>query len=100
MASVEVSKMGLKGLVVVPQPVRELLGIDKGSNVAFVITDDNRVEIRPLEANSVMAANEFEAVLKENGMTLGQWAKEGKKIRRKLLKDMFDIDTNNPSANA
>ncbi|MCL4507706.1 MAG: AbrB/MazE/SpoVT family DNA-binding domain-containing protein [Chloroflexi bacterium] len=92
MASVETTKLGDKGTIVLPQAVRELLGAKKGSVIAFVITDDERVEVRTLEAATIAALDEIGAALKEKGITPEQWMKEGRAIRRKLIKEMYDID--------
>ena len=100
MASVETTKLGDKGTIVLPQAVRELLGAKKGSVIAFIITDDERVEVRTLEAETMAALDDIGAVLKEQGVTLGQWMKEGKEIRRRLLKEMYDIDPNTPQTDA
>ena len=100
MASVETTKLGDKGTIVLPQAVRELLGAKKGSVIAFVITDDERVEVRTLEAETMAALDEIGAALKEQGVTLAQWMKEGRAIRRRLLKEMYDIDPDAPPTNA
>ena len=100
MASVETTKLGNKGTIVLPQAVREFLGAKKGSVIAFVITDDERVEVRALEADALAALDAIGAALKEQGVTLGQWMKEGRAIRRRLLKEMYDIDPDTPRAHA
>ncbi len=100
MASVETTKLGDKGTLVLPQAVRKLLGAKKGSVIAFVITDDKRVEVRALEADVMAALDEIGAALREQGVTLEQWMKDGRAIRRKLLKEMYDIDPDAPPTKA
>jgi hypothetical protein len=68
--------------------------------IAFVITDDQRVEVRTLEAETMAALDDIGAALKEKGITLNQWVKEGREVRRKLHKEMYDIDPNAPPTDA
>jgi hypothetical protein len=52
-----------------------LLGAKKGNVIAFVITHDERVEVRSLEAETMAAIVDIGAILKEKDITLNQWMK-------------------------
>jgi len=41
------SRLGTKGQLVVPQEIRELLGLEPGGRIDFVVEEDGRVSVRP-----------------------------------------------------
>ncbi len=45
------AKLSSKGQLVVPKEVRELLGVQEGDRIDFVVGDDGRVFIRPAVAD-------------------------------------------------
>ena len=83
MSQITTGKMGIKGLIVMPQNIREMLGVEKGSTIAWVVTDDNRIEVRPLRPEAIEAPNEFELALKELGMTYEDWRAQRKQFAKK-----------------
>ena len=50
-----VTDVGREGQVVIPPEVRELLGLDPDGRVAFVITDEGLVQLRPPLAEVIEA---------------------------------------------
>lgn len=87
MNQVTTGKMGIKGHVVMPQSVRELLGVDKGSTIAWVITDDKRIEVRPFDMTLAGDENEFEQALRENGLTYEDWRAHRRKTFEKYIQE-------------
>ncbi len=83
MSQITTGKMGIKGHVVMPQTVREMLGVNKGSTIAWVITDDKRIEVRPIKPETIAEPNEFEEVLAEMGMTYEDWRARRKEFVKK-----------------
>ncbi len=79
-----------------PRRVREKLGVKKGSTIAFVETEDGRIEVRTLEADVMAALDEIGAALKEQGVTLEQWMKEGRVIRRRLYEERYGKPAKKP----
>jgi AbrB family looped-hinge helix DNA binding protein len=49
--TLETTKVQDRGVVTLPRRVREKLGVKKGSTIAFVETEDGRIEVRALEAD-------------------------------------------------
>lgn len=89
MTTIETTKMGDKGTIVLPQAVRDLLGAKKGSVIAFVIKDDQSVEVRTIEAETIAALDQIGVELRESGLTLGQWLKDGREIRKRLYTQRY-----------
>lgn len=105
MTLIETGKMGFKGHVVMPKAVRELLGIGQGSTVAWVITDDNRVEVRPITEATIVKARKAsiqkwlashprtqsieDEFLKETGIHWSSYEVKARPIRNKLVKEGF-----------
>ncbi len=73
MAHIETGRMGVKGHVVMPQSVREKLGADKGSLIAWVITDEGYVIVRTLEPEVLADESEFTQVLKSADSSFEEW---------------------------
>jgi len=73
MSTIEVVKMGVKGHLIMPQVIREKLGVDKGSNVAWVIKNNGEISIRALNEQTFEIENEFEKALKTAGITYDEW---------------------------
>ena len=80
MGQINTAKVGVNGLVVMPKDIRKKLGVEKGSTVAWVITDDQRIEVRTIKDTPPEAPNEFELALKDMGMTYEQWRANRKKL--------------------
>jgi bifunctional DNA-binding transcriptional regulator/antitoxin component of YhaV-PrlF toxin-antitoxin module len=77
MGQVTTGKMGIKGHVVMPQKVRELLGVSKGSTIAWVITEDRRVEIRQLPEETLSPdEQEFAEALRAAGLSYDDWKRK------------------------
>jgi AbrB family looped-hinge helix DNA binding protein len=105
MTLIETGKMGFKGHVVMPKAVRELLGIGQGSIVAWVITDDNRVEVRTITEAAIVKARKAsiqkwlashprtqsieDEFLKETGIHWSNHEVKARPIRNKLVKERF-----------
>ncbi|MCW1970269.1 MAG: hypothetical protein KIH69_019325 [Anaerolineae bacterium] len=66
-------KMGVKGHLVMPQYIREMLKVDKGSTIAWVVTDDNRIEVKSVTIDTISESNEFELALATLGMSHDDW---------------------------
>ena len=90
--SIETTKVQERGIVTLPRRVREKLGVKKGSTIAFVETAEGKIEIRTLEAEALAAFDEIGAALKEEGLTLDQLIASGRKHRRKLIKELYNLD--------
>lgn len=86
---IETTKTQDRGVITIPQSVRERLGIKKGSTIAFVENDEGRVEIRVVEDAFIAAIDEIGDALKERGMTMAQWLAAGSKNRKKLFKQLY-----------
>src|SRR5690348_13727689 len=91
--SIETTKVQERGVVTLPRRVREKLGVKKGSIIAFVETAEGKIEVRALEADALATLDEIGAALNKKGVTLEQLMASGKRHRRKLLKDLFHLDT-------
>ncbi|MCL4507770.1 MAG: AbrB/MazE/SpoVT family DNA-binding domain-containing protein [Chloroflexi bacterium] len=85
----ETTKVQERGVVTLPRRVREKLGIKKGSTIAFIETDEGRIEVRALEADAMAALDEIGAALKEQGVTLEQMIEDGRTIRKRLYDERY-----------
>ena len=95
--AIDTPKVQERGVVTLPRRVREKLGVKKGSTIAFVETEDGRIEVRALEADVMAALDEIGAALKEKGVTLEQWIEDGRAIRKRLYQERYG---KKPSAHA
>lgn len=86
---IEATKTQDRGVVTIPESVREKLGIKKGTTVLFVENEKGNIEIRTLEAETIDMLDEIGNVLRERGMTMDQWLAEGRKNRKQLFDDMY-----------
>lgn len=85
----ETTKIQERGTVTIPQSVRDRLGVSKGSTLAFIETDDGRIEIRALEADLIAALDDLGDTLKQQGLTLQQWIELSRKNRKRLFEKMY-----------
>ncbi len=86
---IETTKTQDRGVVTIPESVREKLGIKKGTTVLFVENEKGNIEIRTLEAETIDMLDEIGAALREKGVTMEQWLADGRKIRKQLFEDMY-----------
>ncbi len=92
MGQINTAKMGVNGLLVMPKDIRKMLGVEKGSTVAWVITDDERIEVRTVKDTTPDEPNEFDLALKELGMSYEDWRASRKKFAKKWMKERYNID--------
>lgn len=85
---IETTKTQDRGVVTIPESVREKLGIKKGTTVLFVENEKGNIEIRTLEAETIDMLDEIGNVLREKGVTLDQWLSTGRKNRKQLFDDL------------
>jgi AbrB family looped-hinge helix DNA binding protein len=85
----DTTKIQERGTVTIPQSVRDKLGIKKGSTVAFVETDDGRVEIRVIEADVIAALDELGEALKAKGVTMNEWLAASRKSRKRAFDKLY-----------
>ncbi len=86
---IESTKTQDRGVVTIPESVREKLGIKKGTTVLFIENEKGNIEIRTLEAETIDMLDEIGNVLREKGITMDQWLSEGRKNRKQLFDDMY-----------
>ena len=79
MNQITTGKMGVKGHVVMPQNVREMLGVGVGSTIAWVVTDDKRIEVRPVNEDAATDEQEFAEALRAAGLDYSEWRSNRRK---------------------
>lgn len=86
---IETTKTQDRGVVTIPETVREKLGIKKGTTVLFIENENGQIEIRALEAEAIDMLDEIGAALRERGLTMQRWIAAGRKNRKKLFESAF-----------
>ena len=82
-----------KGQVTLPAEVRRKLGIKKGDVVSFSLTQDGSVLLTPQETIATRDIEEADRLLREQGLSLDEIIENGRNIRGRLIKEAYDIDT-------
>lgn len=77
--TVKLAVVQKRGQVTIPIELRRKLGIEEGGVVAFVETDDG-ILISPREVLPTGALNRIGAILKENGVSLEEVIRSGKRV--------------------
>jgi AbrB family looped-hinge helix DNA binding protein len=85
----ETSVIQSRGVITLPARIREKLGIDKGTTVAFIENEQGHIEIRVIEAEVIHALDEIGDALKKKGMTLDKWLSASRKNRKRLFKKLY-----------
>lgn len=75
-----------KGQITIPLEMRRQLGLEEGSVVAFVMTEDG-ILISPREVLTVQALDRIEHALREQGISLDELIESGQEIRRELVEE-------------
>lgn len=70
--TIESIKTWDRGVITIPEPVREKLGIKTGTTVLFVEDKRGKIEIRTHEAETIDKLDEIGNVLREKGITKDQ----------------------------
>lgn len=86
---IETTKTQDRGVVTIPESVRERLGIKKGTTVLFIENEMGQIEIRTLEAETIDMLDEIGVALRTKGVTLERWLAAGRKNRKKLFQDSY-----------
>jgi len=86
---IETTKTQDRGVVTIPESVREKLGIKRGTTVLFIENEKGNIEIRTLEAEAIDMLDEIGAALREKGITLDRWLATGRKNRKRLFEDVY-----------
>ncbi len=81
-----------RGQVTLPVEVRRQLGIKKGDVVGFAVTDDGSVLLIPQETLATRDIAEADRLLREQGLSLDAIVENGRSIRGRLMKEIYDID--------
>jgi AbrB family looped-hinge helix DNA binding protein len=86
---IETTKTQDRGIVTIPESVREKLGIKKGTTVLFIENEKGNIEIRTLEAEAIDMLDDIGAALREKGITLDRWLATGRKNRKRLFENAY-----------
>ena len=73
-----------KGQITIPLGMRRKLGLEEGSVVAFMLTEDG-ILISPREVLTVQALDRIEQALSEQGISLDELVESGREIRQELV---------------
>ena len=92
MANMTIGKMGMKGHLVMPQRIRKKLGLEQGSSVAWIVKEDGEVSIQAVSPPAQGEHSEFDAALKNMGMTYEEWRTRRSEFARKWMKEKYNID--------
>ena len=79
-----------KGQITIPAQIRKKLGLKKGALVSFIETAKG-VIISPQEIIAMEAMDKIGKVLKKRGITLEELMKNGRAIRKKLIKRDYSL---------
>jgi AbrB family looped-hinge helix DNA binding protein len=81
-----------RGQITIPKQLREKKGLRKGVLVQFEETDRG-ILITPQETAPLDAMKKLGAILKENGLTLEDLMKSGRKVRGRIVKEKYGLDS-------
>ncbi|MFN2132254.1 MAG: AbrB/MazE/SpoVT family DNA-binding domain-containing protein [Anaerolineae bacterium] len=84
-----------KGQITIPLEMRRQLGLEEGSVVAFVMTEDG-ILISPREVLTVQALDRIEQALSEQGISLDELIESGREIREELIEQEYDLQDQTP----
>jgi antitoxin PrlF len=84
-----------KGQITIPLEMRRKLGLEEGSVVAFVITEDG-ILISPREVLTVQALDRIEQALSEQGISLDELIESGREIREELIEEEYGLQDRTP----
>jgi len=86
----KLSALQKKGQVTIPLEMRQKWNLKTGDLVAFIETEKG-ILISPQEVVAMDALNAIGAALKEKGITLEQLMEDGRKIRGKLVTELYGL---------
>jgi AbrB family looped-hinge helix DNA binding protein len=84
-----------KGQITIPLEIRRKLGLEEGSVVAFVMTEDG-ILISPREVLTIQALDRIEQALSEHGISLDELIESGREIREGLIDKEYDLQDRSP----
>jgi antitoxin PrlF len=84
-----------KGQITIPLEMRRQLGLEEGSVVAFVMTEDG-ILISPREVLTVQALDRIEQALSEQGISLDELIESGREIREELIEQEYGLQDQTP----
>jgi antitoxin PrlF len=79
-----------KGQVTIPTEIRKKLGLKRGDVVAVMETPDG-VFITPQQVLAAKALDRIGDILKDQGLSLGEFIASGRDIRTELLQETYGI---------
>lgn len=85
----ETTRMQDRGVVTIPEEVRLKLGLEKGSTLVFIETEDGRIEVRALAPEDMDVLDSMGAVFLEQGIDAEQWLTLSRRSRRKLFQQRY-----------
>jgi antitoxin PrlF len=90
-------RMQEKGQVTIPIEIRKKLGLKRGDLVAVMETPEG-VFITPQQVLATKAFDRIGDILKDQGLSLGEFIASGREIRTEILQEAYGI-TETPKEN-